>query len=195
MKILKLLLSIFTLTFFLLANPIAVFAQDGTCKCSNGYQPLLSSACLGDSYSDPTCPSELVCCKVPDTNKNGATSGEKPLGRIGEGEGFGPWANLGLFENVGPAAQAFAKIISNIIGIMTLIAGIWFIFQFIIGAFSIMSASGDPKKMGEASAKIRTAVIGLVVIVVAYALMSLLGKILGFDFLRPAALIEKLGPK
>ncbi len=144
-----------------------------------------------DQHTEYECGLRKVCCTVEDVSK---PVGEKPLGRIGEGEGFGPWGNLDL-SSIGPAAQAFAKIISNIIGILTLIAGIWFIFQFITGAFSIMSASGDPKKMGEASAKIRSAVIGLVVVVVAYALMSLLGKILGFDFLRPVTLIERLGPK
>jgi len=117
------------------------------------------------------------------------------LGQIGGKDGVGPWGNLGFFNDIGPAAQAFAKIISNTIGVMTLIAGIWFIFQFVTAALGWISAGGDPKKIEEASGKIRNAVIGLVVVVVAYALMSLLGKILGFEFLKPATLIERLGPK
>ncbi|PIU02083.1 hypothetical protein COT66_02080 [Candidatus Shapirobacteria bacterium CG09_land_8_20_14_0_10_49_15] len=119
--------------------------------------------------------------------------GQKALGQLGGDDGFGPWGNLDLSSIAAPAA-AFAKIISNLIGIMTIIAGIWFLIQFILAAVSIIGASGDPKKMESATGKIRTAIIGLVVTVAAYALISLLGGILGFEFLNIASLIEKLSP-
>lgn len=115
------------------------------------------------------------------------------LGRIGGPEGFGPWGNLNL-NTVADSAEAFATIISNAIGIMTIIAGIWFLFQFIIAAISIIGASGDPQKLEAATNKIKSALTGLVITVAAYALISLLGKVLGFDFLNIASLIGKLKP-
>lgn len=120
---------------------------------------------------------------------------QKELGQIGGTEGFGPWGNLGAFgKTIGDAAGAFTNIISNIIGIMTIIAGIWFIFQFIIGAYGYMTAGGDQKRITDATSKITNALIGLVVIVAAYAIISLLGSLLGFDILNPQNLIPTLKP-
>jgi len=116
------------------------------------------------------------------------------VGTIGGEEGFGPWGNLGN-KGIKEAAGAFASIISRIIGIMTIIAGIWFIFQFIIGAYSYMTAGGEQQKMTNATKKITSALIGLIVVVAAYAIMSLLGQLLGFEFLNLAPLIENLKPK
>ena len=114
---------------------------------------------------------------------------------LGNIVGPGPWGNMALQGNeVTPAASAFVSIISNIIGIMTIIAGIWFIFQFIIGGYGYMTAGGDPKKMSDAAKKITSAFIGLLVVVAAYAIMSLLGKLLGFEFLKPITIIERLRP-
>lgn len=115
------------------------------------------------------------------------------LGPIGGKDGFGPWGEAGQFK-IMVASLAFAKIISNIIGVLTIVAGLWFIFQLISSAIGIMSASGDPKKLETSSASIKNAIIGLVVVVAAYALMSLLGKLLGFEFLNIVDSIKKLGP-
>jgi len=121
---------------------------------------------------------------------------EVPLGPIGgeREKGFGPWGYLWEKEEIAEAAGVFTGIISNIIGVMTIVAGIWFIFQFIIGAYGYLAAGGDPKKMSDATAKITSALIGLVVIVAAYAIISLLGALLGFEILKPAKLIELLRP-
>lgn len=121
---------------------------------------------------------------------------EKPLGTIGgpSEKGFGPWGNIGT-SNIDKAAGEFAYTISRIIGVMTIIAGIWFIFQFIIGAYSFMTAGGDSQKMNQATQKITSALIGLVIIVAAYAIISLLGALLGFKFLNLVPLIKNLSPK
>jgi hypothetical protein len=115
------------------------------------------------------------------------------LGQIGGENGFGPWGNLGS-QGLNEGAAAFTRIISNAIGVMTIIAGVWFIFQFISGAYGYMSASGNPEKMTQATGKITSALIGLVVVVAAYALISLIGSLLGYDVLNPQKIFEKLGP-
>jgi len=119
------------------------------------------------------------------------------LGPIGgpKDTGLGPWS--WLFEKNEPswAAGIFTNVISRTIGVMTIVAGIWFIFQFIIGGYSYMTAGGESQKMSQATQKITSALIGLAVIVAAYAIMSLLGELLGFKFLNLEPLIEKLGPK
>jgi len=116
------------------------------------------------------------------------------LGPIGGDEGFGPWGFLGGEGDIETSAGIFTQIISNIIGIMTIVAGIWFVFMFIIAAFGYLTAGGDKQKISESNSKITTALIGLVVVVFAYALISLLENLLGFKILQPQELIEMLGP-
>jgi len=118
------------------------------------------------------------------------------LGPIGgeRDSGLGPWSWLFQEKDVSMSAAIFTSIISRIIGIMTIIAGIWFIFQFIIGAYSYMTAAGDQQKMSNATKKITSALIGLTIIVAAYAIISLLGALLGFEILKPGEVIKILGP-
>jgi len=111
-------------------------------------------------------------------------------------EGLGPLGDVSSFApNIDKSTGLLVKVISNIIGLMTIIAGIWFILQFISGAYGYLSASGDQQKITAATKKITSALIGLVVIVAAYAVMSLVGEILGFNFLDLVPLIRMLGPK
>ncbi|HUV42837.1 MAG TPA: hypothetical protein VMY36_02910 [Patescibacteria group bacterium] len=121
---------------------------------------------------------------------------EVDLGPIGgdPSEGFGPWGALYRFSNVGVAARHFTSILSKIIGIMTVIAGIWFFFILVIGAFGYLTAGGDSKAVEGATKRISNGLTGLIVIVLAYALISLIGNFLGFDILNPQEIIEQLGP-
>lgn len=108
---------------------------------------------------------------------------------LGELKGLGP---LG-FENIeitrDAAIDLFNKVISNIIGIMTIVAGIWFIFQFIIGAFGWLTAGGDKAAMENAQKKITNGVIGLVIVVAAIFLIDLLGRLIGLEILSPKKFI------
>lgn len=139
------------------------------------------------------CATEADCTKTGCDSCNMCLKGS--LGQIGgkPEEGFGPWGNLGSGTIEG-AAGAFTKILSNVIGVMTVIAGLWFMFQFIIGGYGYMTAGEDPQKMGNATKKITSSLIGLVVIVAAYAVISLLGSMLGFDILNPQKIIFNLKP-
>ena len=119
-----------------------------------------------------------------------------PIGQIGgkPGSGLGPWSNLGNIGDISESAGIFTKIISNIIGVMTIIAGIWFIFQFIIGAYGFLSAGGDQKKVASAQQQITNALLGLVIVIAAYAIIYIVGEILGFRILHPEELIINLRP-
>jgi len=89
------------------------------------------------------------------------------------GPGDGPLANPT------DAVGTFAKLLSSIIGLMTIIAIIWFIFILLIGAFGIMGAGGDKQAAESARKKIGTGFIGLVVVLVALFIVRFIGDILG----------------
>lgn len=117
------------------------------------------------------------------------------LGTIGGTTGFGPWGNIAAAgSSVVEAARIFTFTLSRLIGILTIIAGIWFIFNFIAGALSFLSAGGSEEGIKKATAKITQSLIGLVTVVAAYAIISLLGALLGFEILNPQDIIPKIGP-
>jgi len=118
---------------------------------------------------------------------------QEDLGRIGLGEGFGPFSDLDLGD-VSDAASTFASILSKIIGLMTVIAGIFFFFILLIGAFGYLTAGGDSEKIKSATQRIGNGLTGLIVIVLAYAFISLIGSMLGLDILNPQDVILLLGP-
>lgn len=117
------------------------------------------------------------------------------LGTIGGG-GLGPFANLGTTDPTGLSAfNSFARVISFIIGIITIIAGLYFMFQLLLGGFGWMTASGDKTRLQSAQDRLSHSIIGLVIVVAAYAIVSLLARLLGFQsFLLgdPRNLIKQL---
>lgn len=122
-----------------------------------------------------------------------------PLDPIGgqPAAGFGPWGNIGLptIPDVTQAANAFTSTMSQLIGVLTIIAGIWFIFNFMAGGYAFMTAGGSEDGIKKATAKITQSLIGLVVVVAAYAIISLVSELLGFpDLLQPQKMIQLLKP-
>lgn len=106
------------------------------------------------------------------------TLGElKGIGPLGGGDDYPPLTNQ--YTAVG----LFSKIISYAIGIMTIVAFIWFLFLLLIGAIGWMMAGGDKAKTQNAQKQITNGVIGLVIVVTAIFLVRLIGQILGVEFL------------
>jgi hypothetical protein len=84
--------------------------------------------------------------------------------------------------------------LSNLLGVMTIIAGLWFIFNFFSGAYAYLAAGGSQDKMKEATQRIGNSLIGLVVVIAAYAVISLVGGLLGFSILDLEENIKKIKP-
>jgi len=107
-------------------------------------------------------------------------------------QGFGP---LGLETRLPPeAATLFGEFISTIIGLMTVIAFIWFVILLIIGAYGIMSSGGDKAAMETARKRLTSGVIGLVVVIAAIFIARLTADILGLkNILDVNEAIELIG--
>jgi hypothetical protein len=115
-------------------------------------------------------------------------AGGIPLAPEGGFRGSGP---LGLEDR--PASQAsyiFNRAISTIVGVMTVVALIWFTFQFIIGAIGIITSGGDKAALESAKKKLTTGIVGVVIVVVAVFLIDLIGDIIGVDILEGANLLR-----
>ncbi len=101
------------------------------------------------------------------------------LGRIGEGGGLGPFANV---SDGTEGLTNISRLISSIIGFMTISAFIWFIFQFLIGGFNWITSGGDKAKLQSARDRITHSIIGLIIVVISVAILSLVGQFFGIDF-------------
>lgn len=81
-------------------------------------------------------------------------------------------------------------IVSNFIGFMTVLAGIFFIIYFVIAAFNWVTSGGDNSKLQSARDRMLHGILGLIIVVGSYAIVGLLGTIIGLDVLRPADAIR-----
>ena len=75
----------------------------------------------------------------------------------------------------------FARVISITIGIMTVVAFIYFLFLLMIGAIGVMTAGGDKAKVAEARSKITSGLIGLVIVISAIFIVQLITSFFGID--------------
>lgn len=108
--------------------------------------------------------------------------------------GIGP---LGLqYKEDWEGGLVFNEFISSAIGLMTVIATIWFIFLVIAGAYGIMSAGGDKAQLEAARKRLTSGITGFVVVIMAVFIIRFIGSLLGLeDILNPAYLIDVISPK
>jgi hypothetical protein len=101
--------------------------------------------------------------------------------------------STGSTTGAGAVANA-EKIISQVVGFLTILAGIYFIFYMVMAGINWIGAGGDQGKVQKARDEINQAVMGLVITVMAYGLIGLIGRIIGLNLLSPGAEVLKLSP-
>jgi hypothetical protein len=122
--------------------------------------------------------------------KNLLAQSSIPLAPSGGFTGFGPLGNL---PEKSDGIVILTGFISKVIGILTIIAIIWFVFTFIAGAIGYMSAGGDKAAIESARKKIVNGVIGLVLVIISVFVVSLIGYLIGIpDILNITALFAKV---
>lgn len=96
---------------------------------------------------------------------------------------------LGTFKGLGPlglegktpadAPAIFALVISNIVGLMTVIGALWFLIQIIIAGLQWLSAGDDKQKLAGAKSKLGTSIIGFGIVVLAIVIARIIAAFLG----------------
>jgi hypothetical protein len=93
------------------------------------------------------------------------------------------------------APSTFSRIISSAIGLITIVAFIYFLFVLIGGAVGVISAGGDKGKLEDARGRITSGVIGVIIVISAMFIMDLIARILGIEgILNIPALIDIIAP-
>lgn len=89
---------------------------------------------------------------------------------------------------------ALEKIVSQVIGIMTIVAVIYFAIQIIIAGYNFISSEGDEKKMEMARKTLTNGILGVVVVVVAVGLVSLIATLAGIpNILNLDTMLSNMG--
>lgn len=119
-------------------------------------------------------------------------TGTVPLGE-GQIKGLGPIADIVDTSGEGVTAQFTAQL-SNIIGFLTLLGGLFFVIYFIIAGFEWLQSGGDQGKADKARTRMTNAAIGLLIMVLATALVGIVGGVFGLDLLNPGEIFLRLIP-
>ena len=103
-------------------------------------------------------------------------------------EGIGPYGRGGS-----DSPDLFTEVLTRIIGILTIIAGIWFIFLLLSGGIEWMSSGGDKGKLASARSKMFSGAIGLAIVVAALFIAEIFGGLVGMtDILNPGGQLDAL---
>ena len=112
-----------------------------------------------------------------------AAEDENIFGTIQAPPGVDKWQ-----EEVGEGNIGIFLFISQIIKLVTIAAGIWTMFNFILAGWIYLTAGGDSSASEKVSTKMTNSVIGLVIVALSYSIAALLGLLIFGDadfFLNP----------
>lgn len=82
---------------------------------------------------------------------------------------------------IGMTTLTLGQLIGWLVGIIFIITSIVFFFILVFGGIKWITSGGDEKKVAAARASITSALVGLAIVFAAWAIMTLLGTLLGFD--------------
>ena len=89
-------------------------------------------------------------------------------------------------ESLGGSSATFATLLNPIIYNILVVSGLITFIVIIYAGFKYISASGDKDKITQAAKTLNYALIGLILIVAAFLLTNIVGKIVGFGtFFKP----------
>ena len=112
---------------------------------------------------------------------------DQPLGNI---TGIGP-----LGTNLGSPATTIGEMLSNIVGLLTIIGLLWFVFQIVTAGLEWISSSGEKANVANVREKIFHAVAGLIVIISAIFIIYLIAALLGLgNALNLGTIINSITP-
>ena len=108
------------------------------------------------------------------------------------GKFSGP-GTTGLLADPGNGIDIFARFVSSAIGLITIIAIVWFVFILFTGAISFITSGGDKASIESAKKKILSGLIGLVVVVSGLFILNMIGQIIGIEnILNLSELFDKI---
>lgn len=167
-KFLKISLLFSFLAFFIVTPVKACGGPNATCSSQPGYECCPTFTCVSGT------------CQ--------ASSQQSPS--LLQFTGIGPLGDTSLAGT--DMYTRFENVISTILAVITIFAGIWFLIQFFVAAFNWISAGSDKSALEKAQKRMTHAIIGLFLVVFAYGFTALISLVLGLNILKPGTTLENL---
>ena len=79
------------------------------------------------------------------------------------------------------SVSTLEKIVSSVIGLLTIFGVLYFTIRIIISGYSLISAVGDPKELATATKRLTNSIMGLAIIILAYGLGAFVTNLLGIQ--------------
>lgn len=97
---------------------------------------------------------------------------------------YGPIELHNPIANLGDAPAGFSKLLNNVISMIVALASIALFAYLLMGGFQFVTAAGDKAQVDGAKKTITNAIVGIIIMSVAFLLVKILGAILGYDILK-----------
>ena len=95
---------------------------------------------------------------------------------------YAPYKGPGQIPTNGVnATLKLENILSVVLGMLSLVAFVYFAIQTIFAGYSFISSQGDAKKLEEARHRLTNGILGLTIVVIAVGFGSLLAVIFGIE--------------
>ncbi|MEA3354932.1 MAG: hypothetical protein U9Q63_00390 [Patescibacteria group bacterium] len=107
-----------------------------------------------------------------------------PIGPLGKPLGY-------TFDKQTSLGGRLSTVISNIIGVVTMVAGFAFLIYFIVATVQLITSAGDAQKIQTARTMMTNALIGIFISAAAYPIASLLSNLLGIPLTKPTDLFSE----
>jgi len=84
---------------------------------------------------------------------------------------------------LGAGNIGIGRVLTNLLSLIYIVAGIVFLFMIVIGAFQMITSGGDKEAVANSQKRITYAIIGIVLLALAFVIVRLVGQITGFKFI------------
>jgi hypothetical protein len=106
-----------------------------------------------------------------------------------------PLTGIGTYGNPSGWQGKFSDILTKTIGILTIVAGVYFIFLLIAGGIAWMASGGDKGKLAAARSTMFSGAIGLAIVVAALFIAEIFGGLIDLpNILNPSYVLNSLAP-
>jgi len=96
---------------------------------------------------------------------------------------FSTWEKV-LIPNANIAGRPLASILNAIIIYIFPIAGFVLLFYFVYAGYTWLTSMGDPKKIQSAKDSMTNALVGFIIIFLAYWVVRIVGRVLGINVIN-----------
>ncbi len=92
---------------------------------------------------------------------------------------------------LGPGGKGISTVLNNTIQLIYVAAGIIFIFMVLISGLQWITSGGDKEAVGNARRRLTWAIIGIVLLALAWVIINVIGDITGFQFFEGQVKLTK----